>query len=109
VSLTRPKPASRDAPDAECRLRLLSTLTAEQITCVGTGRFSSLSRRAAGPPEQMAPEDCLRRALHIVAEHHSPSMALAWFVAASGKDEAPIDVLVRGGCAEVLARARAVR
>lgn len=109
VSLTRPKPASRDAPDAECRIRLLSTLAAEQITCVATGQFSRLSPALTSAPERMRPEDCLRQVLHIVAEQRSPSAALSWCMTADGDDEPPIDALARGRCGDVLSRARAVR
>lgn len=104
MSLTRPKPDTPGVLDRDRRVSLLSVLAAEQITSLGTGRFSSPPPRSSYGP-RMEPEDCLRAALHIVAERRSSSEALAWFFEPGDGDGMPLDVLAQGRCAEVLQRA----
>jgi hypothetical protein len=109
MSLTRPKPVAYGLPEAECRVRLLSVLAAEQITCLGTGSFSALPDQGV-PAGRTAPEACLREALHVLTKTHPAGIALSWFFEAGGDGEdAPLDALARGRCDEVLARARAAR
>jgi hypothetical protein len=108
MRLINPKPVAHGLSEADCRVRLLSVLAAEQITCLGTGSFSTLSRDPSSGG-QIAPDDCLRHALHVLAETHSASVALAWFLEAGDGGDAPLDALVDGRCEEVMARARAAR
>jgi hypothetical protein len=108
MRLTNPKPVAHGLSEADCRVRLLSVLAAEQITCLGTGSFSSLPRDCE-PAGRMAPEDCLRHALHVLAKTHSASAALSWFLEAGNGGDAPLDALVDGRCEEVMERARSAR